>query len=151
MTRRATFRIGEVADATGLPVTTLRYYEEQGLLPAPARSSAGHRLYGEADVERLRLIARAKRLGLRLDQAAALADAWQHERCSSTHGQLVELLAAKLTDVRGQIAELTDFAGQLEAVYQQVAARPVSEEACGARCGCAPALSEGVTETETGE
>jgi hypothetical protein len=39
------YRIGEVADATGFPLTTLRYYEDQGLLPPPERTPAGHRVY----------------------------------------------------------------------------------------------------------
>lgn len=142
MTTQATYRIGEVADATGFPVTTLRYYEDQGLLPPPARNPAGQRLYSDVHVERLELMARAKRLGLRLEEAALLADAWQYEQCSVTHDQLLELLETKLADVREQIGELTAFAGQLEAVHQRVAGVPGRQEACGPRCGCAPALGE---------
>lgn len=148
MTTEATYRIGEVADATGFPVTTLRYYEAQGLLPPPTRSSAGQRLYSDVHVERLELMARAKRLGLRLDEAAVLADTWQYEQCSVTHEQLVGLLETKLADVREQIAELTAFAGQLEAVHQRVANSPGGHEACGPGCGCAPALGEAASEAE---
>lgn len=137
-----TYRIGEVAEATGFPVTTLRYYEDQGLLPPPARSAAGQRLYGDVHVQRLRLMGRAKRLGLRLEEAAVLADAWQHEQCAVTHEQLVELLESKLADVREQITELTRFADQLEAVHDRVASNPVTHAACGPGCGCAPALSD---------
>lgn len=142
MATETTYRIGEVADATGFTVTTLRFYEDQGFLPPPARSPAGQRLYNDIHVERLELMARAKRLGLRLDEAALLADAWQHEQCSVTHDQLVGLLETKLADVREQIAELTAFAGQLEAVHQRVAGVPGGHEACGPGCGCAPALGE---------
>lgn len=142
MTTQTRYRIGEVAEATGFPVTTLRYYEDQGLLPPPARSAAGHRLYGDAHVQRLELMARAKRLGLRLEEAAVLADAWQHEQCAVTHEQLVELLETKLVTVHEQIAELTRFARQLEVVYERVAGSPASPEACGPACGCAPALAD---------
>lgn len=150
MTTETTYRIGEVADATGFPVTTLRYYEDQGLMPSPARSPAGHRLYSDVHVERLELMARAKRLGLRLNEAAVLADAWQHEQCSVTHEQLVGLLETKLAEVREQVAELTAFARQLEAVHERVAGRPRSHEACGPGCACAPALSEHPSDAEPG-
>lgn len=143
------YRIGDVADATGFPVTTLRYYEAQGLLPAPVRSPAGQRLYSDVHVERLELLARAKQLGLRLDEAALLADAWQYEQCSVTHGQLVGLLETKLADVREQIAELTAFAGQLEAVHERVAGVSGGREACGPGCGCAPALGEDLSNGES--
>lgn len=73
---------------TGFPPSTLRYYEDQGLLPPPARTAAGHRLYGQAHIERLRFMSRGKRLGLTLEETAALADAWAHEQCSTTHQHL---------------------------------------------------------------
>lgn len=142
------YRIGEVAEATGFPVTTLRYYEGQGLLPPPARSSAGQRLYGDSHVQRLELMGRAKRLGLRLEEAAVLADAWQQQQCAVTHEQLVELLDSKLSQVREEIAELTQFAHQLEATRDRVAGNPPSHAACGPACGCAPALSDTPADAE---
>lgn len=142
MTTQTRYRIGEVAEATGFPVTTLRYYEDQGLLPPPARSPAGHRLYGDDHVQRLELMSRAKRLGLRLEEASVLADAWQHEQCAVTHEQLVELLETKLAAVGEQIAELTRFAHQLEAVHARVVDNPASHDGCGPTCGCAPALTD---------
>ena len=54
MTMRAR-KIGELAAATGLTVRTLHYYEEIGLLPPPARTAAGHRVYGDRHVERLNI------------------------------------------------------------------------------------------------
>ena len=49
-------KISELARATATPVDTIRYYERQGLLPAPARSGNNWRHYGSAHVERLTLI-----------------------------------------------------------------------------------------------
>ena len=46
-------RVGELAEATGLMVRTLHYYEQIGLLKASERSTGGHRLHAAADVERL--------------------------------------------------------------------------------------------------
>lgn len=61
-------RIGELAGRLGLNPKTIRYYERIGLLPQPARTPSGYRLYGEDDVERLGFIRSAQRLGLTLDE-----------------------------------------------------------------------------------
>ncbi len=70
-------RIGEVAELTGTTPRTIRYWEEIGLLPgANDRAQGQHRIYGEADVERVREITRLRDLlGLSLDQLAVLLDA----------------------------------------------------------------------------
>jgi hypothetical protein len=55
-----------LADRVGLSPDAVRYYERRGLLPQPARSAAGWRLYDEHAVERLRFVKGAQRVGLRL-------------------------------------------------------------------------------------
>jgi MerR family transcriptional regulator, thiopeptide resistance regulator len=67
-------RVGELAAASGLTVRTLHYYEELGLLRASGRSQAGHRLYSDADVERLYRICLLRRLGLALDEIGRALD-----------------------------------------------------------------------------
>lgn len=57
-------KIGDLAQATFCPVETVRYYEREGLLPAPARSSGNYRLYGAAHVERLRFIRHCRSLDM---------------------------------------------------------------------------------------
>lgn len=136
------YRIGEVADATGFPPSTLRYYEDQGLLPDPGRTPAGHRVYTDTHVERLRFMARAKRLGLSLAEIAELAHAWDNEPCSITHEQLVGMLDAKLAQIHDEIVELTRFADQLQAVFERVTGRPPEHGRCSHDCGCAPALAD---------
>lgn len=59
-------RISKLAEVAGVPVTTLRFYEKAGLVPAE-RSQAGNRFYGQDTVERLGFIAAAKHLGLPLE------------------------------------------------------------------------------------
>jgi MerR family transcriptional regulator, repressor of the yfmOP operon len=70
-------RIGEVAEQTGTTPRTIRYYEELGLLGSSAEREQGkHRLYSDADVERIREIVRLKDLlGLSLDQLSQLVEA----------------------------------------------------------------------------
>ncbi len=60
-------KIGEIAEATGMTVRALRYYEEIGLLTPIARTGAGHRLYGTDAVERLYRISLLRQLGVPLD------------------------------------------------------------------------------------
>src|SRR3954453_1690748 len=64
-------KIGEIADATGMTIRALHYYEEVGLLTPTARSDAGHRLYGPAAVERLYRIALLRQLGVPVDRIRA--------------------------------------------------------------------------------
>jgi DNA-binding transcriptional MerR regulator len=73
----ATLRIGEVAKRTGTTPRTIRYYEEIGLLPDTGERPRGsHRVYREADVERLGDVLRLKDLlGLSLDELRALVEA----------------------------------------------------------------------------
>jgi DNA-binding transcriptional MerR regulator len=70
-------RIGDVARLVGTTPRTIRYYEEIGLLPeTPARPSGQHRLYSDAEVERLRELIRLKELlGVTLDELKTLLSA----------------------------------------------------------------------------
>jgi DNA-binding transcriptional MerR regulator len=111
------------------------------VLPPPERSPAGQRIYRDHHVERLALIGRAKRLGLSLEEADVLADAWQRQQCAVTHEQLVALLEAKVADVSEYVAELTRFVDQLQVIYDRVADGSPTHERCGPGCGCAPALA----------
>ncbi len=69
-------RIGELAARTGLTAATIRYYEQIGLLPGGPRPRRSHRIYTEADVERLNLLRRLRDLlGVSLEQLQEIAAA----------------------------------------------------------------------------
>jgi len=71
-------RIGEVAERVGITPRTIRYYEEIGLLPGGERAKGTHRLYDEADVERLTELKRLRDLlNLSLDELKELVEAEQ--------------------------------------------------------------------------
>jgi DNA-binding transcriptional MerR regulator len=74
---RDELRIGDVARAVGTTTRTIRYYEEIGLLPqAEGRERGAHRVYTQADVERLRQVMRLKDLlGVSLDELKTLVEA----------------------------------------------------------------------------
>lgn len=68
------WKVGELAERTGLSVRTLHFYEEIGLLRPSGRSAANHRLYTSADVARLQRIVSLRSLGLTLEEIGDLVD-----------------------------------------------------------------------------
>jgi DNA-binding transcriptional MerR regulator len=71
---RAEYSSGDLARATGNTVRTIRFYEEQGLLRPSVVSEGGHRRYTDEDLEKLRLIADLRELGLPLCEIRAVLD-----------------------------------------------------------------------------
>ncbi|HEX3590635.1 MAG TPA: MerR family transcriptional regulator [Pseudonocardiaceae bacterium] len=98
-------RSGEVAEAAGVNVQTLRYYERRGLLAEPQRSPGGHRLYPAEAVTMVRVIRAAQRLGFTLGEIAELLALGTH-RHSRTVG-LRQRAATKRADIDAKIADLT--------------------------------------------
>jgi Hg(II)-responsive transcriptional regulator len=68
----AAITIGAFANAAGVRTDTIRYYERNGLLPPPARTAAGYRLYDEADLERVKFVRKAQGLGFTLKEIGML-------------------------------------------------------------------------------
>ncbi|MCZ8517006.1 MerR family transcriptional regulator [Paenibacillus filicis] len=62
------WKVGDLAKLTGLTVRTLRFYDQIGLFSPSGHSTAGHRLYNEADIRRLQQILSLKDLGLSLEE-----------------------------------------------------------------------------------
>ena len=98
----ATLTIGAFAKAGGVGVEAIRYYQRRGLLPEPLRPPGQVRRYGPSDVQRVRFIKSAQRLGFNLDEVAVLLRLDDGTHCS----QAQELATHKLDDVRTRIASL---------------------------------------------
>jgi len=73
-------RIGKAAKESGISAKMIRYYESIGLLPCADRLKSGYREYGNADIERLRLIRRARDAGLSPERATEVVRLWQGGR-----------------------------------------------------------------------
>ncbi|MBP2328317.1 MerR family mercuric resistance operon transcriptional regulator [Kibdelosporangium banguiense] len=99
-------RSGQLADAAGVNLQTLRYYERRGLLAEPDRTLGGHRLYPTEAVTVLRVIKAAQRLGFTLDEVADLLDAGRHRHGPPSGAGLRARAASKLADVEAKIADL---------------------------------------------
>ena len=128
-------RIAEVADRSGFPAATLRYYEQVGLLPAPDRTAAGYRAYDEAVLARLAFIGRAKSLGCSLEEISALMPDWAGGRCEPVQGQLRELVATKLGDAQARVTELVAFASDLQGILATLGTH-TPDGPCDEDCGC---------------
>jgi MerR family copper efflux transcriptional regulator len=70
--RTGLLQIGQVAERTGLSLRTIRFYEENGLVPPTSRTDGGFRLYSSDDVARLEVIKRMKPLGFSLEEMQQL-------------------------------------------------------------------------------
>ncbi len=107
-------KIGELARATGTQVETIRFYEREGLLPAPSRSGGNYRVYGGAHVERLSFIRNCRSLDIALDEIRVLLrfrDA-PTENCREVN----EVLDGHIGHVADRIRELRQLAGQLRSL-----------------------------------
>ena len=98
--------IGKVAQQSGMSVPTIRFYEAEGIIPAPGRTEAGYRLYSPNDVRRLRLARRARLLGLSLPEVKELVDRAFSSECSAYAQEILGLVAMQRARIDQQIAEL---------------------------------------------
>ena len=73
-TARVELTVGQVAETFGVTVRTLHHYDAEGLVVPSARTSAGYRLYTDADLSRLASVVTYRRLGLPLTEVRALLD-----------------------------------------------------------------------------
>jgi DNA-binding transcriptional MerR regulator len=133
-----TLRIADVAERTGVPATTLRYYEDIGLLAPARRSGNGYRSYSERDVERLTFITRAKQLDISLDDLRELVTAWDGEDCEGVQERMARVVSTRLREARERLAELVELTGQLQSAAARLASPPRSG-ACDDGCACSTA------------
>ncbi|OOY06947.1 helix-turn-helix domain-containing protein [Thioclava sp. F36-7] len=112
----------DLARLTGCNLETIRYYEKVGLLPDPPRSSAGHRRYGDAHVERLNFVMRARELGFTMEEIRELLSLV--DRGSHTCAEIERMGSHHLDVVRAKIRDLQ----AIEIVLDRTIARCTGEE-----------------------
>ncbi|RMC36036.1 MerR family transcriptional regulator [Paracoccus alkanivorans] len=111
------FRIGDLARLTDTKVVTIRYYESIGLMPVPERSASNYRVYGKAQLDRLRFIRRCRDLGFSLEQIAELAALSSDSR--QPCGEVDALTRTHLAEVEAKIADLNALAAELRRIGAQ--------------------------------
>ena len=106
--------IGQAAKASGISAKMIRHYEELGLLPAPARTDAGYRQYGDAELHTLRFIRQARDLGFSLHDIGELLSLWHNRQRPSrlvkelaqAHIQALEQKARELLAMKNTLQHL---------------------------------------------
>lgn len=111
--------IGAAARRAGVGIDTIRYYEREGLLPAPRRRISGYRDYDATTVERLRFIRRAKTLGFTLEEIRELL-ALSADRERGVRG-VKQRAEARLAGIEARIRRLQ---GVRKGLKQLIAACP---------------------------
>lgn len=114
-------KIGEVAGRSGVPAKTIRFWEDQRLLPAPPRTPAGYRDYEPAVLDRLAFIRQAQAAGLTLEHIRQILDIRGSGQPPCSH--VAELLAQRLGEVEARLAELTRTRDQLAVLATRAAAQ----------------------------
>lgn len=139
-------RIGELARHAGVDVQTVRYYEKEGLIDAPARTASGYRTYGPAHLERLQFIRHCRSLDMPLAdvrRTIALArdpaaDCAQVDAMMHAHLVRVRAKLAALRELEAQISRLDKLCEAGHRVADCGVLQELIHAARGEACACHP-------------
>lgn len=104
------WKVGELAQATGLTVRTLHHWHELSLVTPSTRTASGHRLYREADIRRVYEVVALRGLGLPLEDIGSVLDGVR----------VGEVLEAHMSQVRAQLAALRSLETRLSTLLSHV-------------------------------
>jgi len=121
-------KIGELATATDTPVETIRFYEREGLIPAPARTDSNYRTYGPPHVQRLAFIRRCRSLDMGLDEVRVLLRFQDHPTADC--GEVNLVLDEHIGHVTVRMRELRVLEKQLRELRAHCGSAQ-SGQACG--------------------
>ncbi len=102
------FKIGELAAQCGVSPDTIRFYEREGLFPAPRRTAAGHRVFDRKALVRLQFIRRAQGIGLTLHDIGEILRLSETKRPEAAQ-QIAALLRSRAEAIDHEIAKLRGF------------------------------------------
>jgi len=104
--------IGDAAKASGVSAKMIRHYEDVGLIPAAARTDAGYRQYGDADVHTLKFVRHARDLGFSIAEIGELVGLWHNRKRPSR--QVKALAQAHIQELEQKAQELLAMKATLE-------------------------------------
>ena len=108
-------RIGNLSEATGTPVETIRFYEREGLIPAAQRSDNNYRMYTAAHAERLAFIRHCRNLDMALDEIRSLLRL--RDATPEDCGEVNQLLDEHIGHVASRVRELRARLAEVERLY----------------------------------
>ncbi|TNE37445.1 MAG: MerR family transcriptional regulator [Alphaproteobacteria bacterium] len=118
------FTIGPLAQASGVNVQTVRYYEQIGLMPAPHRSEGNQRLYSKTHVDRLAFIRHARDLGFSLNDVRELLELQDKPDMSCAEAD--QIASQHLGEVNRKILRLQALQTELSRMVDQCAGGAIS-------------------------
>lgn len=134
-------RISELATASGVPATTLRYYESVGLVTAK-RGTNGYRDYDDDALGQLSFIEAAKQLDMSLPEIVELLTLIEGESCTQVREVLHPKLRQRLLEVDKRLANLRLLRDRLDAAVTRVGACPDSGRSCRSECALLGTLQD---------
>nr|WP_297526227.1 Cd(II)/Pb(II)-responsive transcriptional regulator [uncultured Roseateles sp.] len=133
-------KIGELSSAAATPIETIRFYEREGLLPAPARTAGNFRIYEAAHLDRLQMIRYCRSLDMSLDEVRALLSF--RDKPAAACGDVNVLLDRHIQHVSTRIEELRLLERQLMDLRRQC-----GDERTAQDCGILAGMKEAVLES----
>lgn len=121
-------QIGKLAQLTGTDTSTIRYYEQQGLLPQPGRTAAGYRDYDSVHRDTLQFIRHCRSLDMPLSDVRTLLD--YRSDPTKTCTAVIDVIAAHRARVQERLLQLQKLEGQLTELEGRCAPERKAE-----RCG----------------
>ncbi len=109
--------IGEVAQRSGVPAKTIRYYESIGLIQPAERTAGGYRIYNGRDLKTLQFIQRSRNLGFSVKQVGELLALWQDRGRNSADVKAVARV--HLSEIDKRMAELKEMRDTLEDLFHR--------------------------------
>ena len=128
-------KIGELSTASDTPIETIRFYEREGLLPAPGRTAGNFRVYESPHLERLKFIRHCRGLDMSLDEVRVLLR--YKDAPDADCGDVNALLDEHIGHVSTRIRELRALEKQLRELRESCAAAQ-----CAQQCGILAGLSD---------
>jgi MerR family transcriptional regulator, copper efflux regulator len=110
-------RIGELAERSGVPVKTIRYYEEIGVLARAERTPSGYRDYDEPALDRLAFVRAGQAVGLTLGEIRQVVAL--RERGEAPCAHVVELVERRAREIERRIAEMQRLRGELRRLAER--------------------------------
>ena len=129
-------RVSELAQLAGTTSTTIRFYESEGILPAPARGSNGYRDYDATDVCRTRVVVTLRNLGIELPEAGRLATLCATGHCDDMVGGLAARIPERRREIAAAMAELAHLDAELASIERTLASGKVEYALCNGKEEC---------------
>jgi DNA-binding transcriptional MerR regulator len=129
-------KVSELATRAGTTAKTIRFYEAEGVLPAPPREANGYRSYDETDLCRTRVVVTLRSLGLELPEAGRLATLCASGRCDDVSSDLAARIPERRRAVAAAMAELAHVDAELASIERALTRGETTRALCNGKEEC---------------